>query len=107
MSVMSKRKGARGERELAAYLSDHGHPARRGQQYSGSPDSPDVICESLPALHFETKRTERLRLHESIKQAIADAGQGKVPVVAHKANRRPWLAILRLDDLLTLLEVRP
>jgi len=99
----SRAKGCRGERELAAYLTDRGHPARRGQQYAGSPDSPDVVCPSLP-FHFEAKRTERLRLHESFEQAVSDAGQGKVPVVAHKANRRPWLAILRLDDLLALLE---
>jgi hypothetical protein len=31
-------------------------------------------------------------------QAIADAG-AKVPVVLHKQNRQPWLAIVRLDDL--------
>lgn len=99
----SRDKGCRGERELAAYLTDRGHPARRGQQYSGSPDSPDVVCPSLP-IHFEAKRVERLRLHESVQQAIDDAGPDKVPVVAHKANRRPWLAILRLDDLLQLME---
>jgi len=101
----SRDKGKRGERELAAYLTDHGHPARRGQQFKGGDDSPDVIWPSLP-LHFEAKRVERLRLHESVQQAIDDAGQGKVPIVAHKANRRPWLAILRLDDLLQLMEAR-
>ena len=102
----SNQKGKRGERELATWLTERGHPARRGQQYSGSPDSPDVVCPSLAGLHFEAKRVERLRLHESIEQAIADAGKGMVPIVAHKANRRPWLAILRLDDLIQLLEAR-
>lgn len=101
----SKKKGARGERELAHYLTDNGHPARRGQQYSGSPDSPDVICESLPGIHIECKRVERLQIHQAIEQAIDDAGD-QTPVVAFKANRKPWLAILRLDDLLPLLERR-
>jgi len=101
----SRAKGCRGELELAHYLTDHGHPARRGQQYRGGDDSPDVICPSLP-LHFEAKRTERLRLHESVQQAIDDAGPGKTPIVAYKANRRPWLAILRLDDLLQLMEAQ-
>jgi len=50
------------------------------------------------------RRVERLRIQEAMQQAIDDAGQCKVPVVAHKANRRPWLAILRLDDLLELME---
>lgn len=102
----SRAKGCRGERELAAYLTDNGHPARRGQQYAGGSDSPDVICPSLSGLHFEAKRTERLRIHEAIDQAIDDAGD-QTPVVAFKANRKPWLAILRLDDLLELLEPRP
>ncbi len=30
-----------------------GYAARRGQQFSGSPDSPDVVCDSLPWMHFE------------------------------------------------------
>lgn len=101
----SKKKGARGELELAHYLTDNGHPARRGQQYAGGTDSPDVICPSLP-VHFEAKRTERLRIHQAIEQAIDDAGD-QTPVVAFKANRKPWLAILRLDDLLPLLEPKP
>ncbi len=98
----SNRKGKRGELELAKWLSERGHTARRGQQYRGGGDSPDVVCDSLP-LHFEVKRTERLRLHEAVEQAIADAAEGQTPVVAYRASRRPWLAILKLDDLLTLI----
>jgi Holliday junction resolvase len=103
MGMMSKRKGAEGERELARFLTDRGFPARRGQQYSGSPDSPDVVCPSLP-FHFEAKRTEKLRLRESMQQAIDDAGPDSVPVVAHKANRKEWLAVMRLSDLLALVQ---
>ena len=99
----SNRKGKAGELELAHFLTDNGHPARRGQQYRGGGDSPDVICETLP-LHFEVKRVERLRLHEAMQQAIDDAGRGMVPVVAHKANRKPWLAVMRLSDLMALIQ---
>jgi Holliday junction resolvase len=102
MSASQKNKGKRGELELARFLTERGHPARRGQQFSGSPDSPDVVCPSLP-LFFECKRTERLRIHEAMQQAVDDAGPGSVPVVAHKANRRDWLAVMRLSDLLELL----
>ena len=35
----SRRKGKVGEREFAALLREHGFDARRGQQFSGSPDS--------------------------------------------------------------------
>jgi Holliday junction resolvase len=53
----SNQKGKRGEREAAAFLTDEGFPARRGQQFAGGTDSPDVVCESLSGLHFEVKRT--------------------------------------------------
>lgn len=102
----SSRKGKRGERELAAWLTGRGYPARRGQQYSGSPDSPDVVCSSLP-FHFEVKRCERLRLYEAVEQAVSDSGPGEVPLVAHRRNRGEWLAVLRLDDLLSLMNRRP
>jgi len=102
MSASQKNKGKRGERELARFLTDHGHPARRGCQYSGSPDSPDVTCPSLP-FHFEVKRTERLRLHEAMNQATNDAGLSSIPLVAHRRNGGDWLAILRLTDLLEVM----
>jgi hypothetical protein len=44
----SRNKGKRGELEAAHMLTHEGFPARRGQQFSGGTDSPDVVCESLP-----------------------------------------------------------
>lgn len=102
MSVLSRNKGKRGERELARLLTLNGHPAHRGQQYSGSPDSPDIICESLP-FHIEVKRCERLRIHEAMNQATNDAGLSSVPLVAHRRNGGDWLAVMRMADLLELL----
>ena len=103
MSASQKNKGKRGERELARLLTLNGHPAHRGQQYSGSPDSPDVICPSLP-FHFEVKRCERLRLHEAMNQATNDAGLSSVPLVAHRRNGGEWLAVLRVTDLIGLIK---
>ncbi|AWN17751.1 hypothetical protein SALB1_3559 [Salinisphaera sp. LB1] len=59
-------------------------------------------CPGLPGIHWEAKRTERLRLYEAVEQAGHDAGD-KLPVVAHKANHREWLAVLPLSDLLAIL----
>ena len=101
MGARSRRKGAVGERELAAWLRERGYEARRGQQFSGSPESPDVVCSGVP-FHFECKRTERIRLYDAIAQATADAGD-RIPVVAHRRNRGEWLAVLRLEDLIALL----
>ena len=96
--VHSKHKGASGERELAKEVARLFHcSARRGQQYSGSPDSPDIVT-SLQGIHFECKRTEHFQLWSAIEQAVRDAGEN-VPVVCHRSNRRPWIVVVRLDDL--------
>ena len=98
MSRMSRNKGKRGELELAAELRRiFGVDARRGVQYHGGSDSPDVVTD-LPGIHIEVKRTERLSLYPAMEQAAADAGD-KVPVVCHRANRQEWVAIIRLNDL--------
>ena len=98
MGAKSRRKGKRGELEAAAEIRRLFRvEACRGRQYQGSDESPDVLA-AVPGVHFEVKRTEVLRLHEALEQAIADSG-GKIPVVLHRANRRPWVVVMRLDDL--------
>jgi hypothetical protein len=98
MGLRSRNKGKRGELEAAAELRRlFGVEARRGRQYCGSDESPDVLSD-IPDVHFEVKRVEALRLNSALEQAIEDAGD-KVPVVLHRANHRPWVAIVRLDDL--------
>jgi hypothetical protein len=115
----SRRKGKVGERELARLLSSEGFPARRGAQHRGGPDSPDVLCPSLPSIHFEAKRCERLRIYDAIDQARREAGEDQIPVVCHRRNASlasegsrsvrwladgsvPWLAVLTLTDLLAI-----
>jgi len=95
----SRQKGARGEREWAAFLRSHGYAARRGQQYSGNPDAPDVVTD-LP-FYFEVKRVERLNIYDAIDQARRDAG-GQLPVVAHRKNHCDWLVTMRADDWMAL-----
>ena len=103
MTINSRAKGAAAEREFASYLKARGHDARRGQQFSGGTDSPDVVCPTLPGIHFEVKRVEKGNLYLWLDQAMRDAGS-KVPVVVHRKNKREWVAILSLDELLNLLE---
>ena len=94
----SRRKGACGERELASRITElFGVPARRGQQFRGGSDSPDVV-HGLAGLHLECKRTEKLRLWEALDQAASDAG-ARVPAVCHRPNRRDWVVIVKLADL--------
>lgn len=100
----SKAKGGRGEREWAQVLRDAGLVAYRGQQFSGGVDSPDVVCESLPSIHFEVKRVERLNIHDAMFQAVRDCAH-KMPVVAHRKNKQSWLVTMRASDWLELAKV--
>lgn len=100
--INSRAKGARGEREFAEYLRSHGWAARRGQQFSGSPDSPDVVSD-VPGAHFEVKRVEKGSLYAWLAQAVRDAGNGQMPIVAHRRNGGGWIAILPMDNLMEIL----
>lgn len=94
----SRDKGARGEREAAAALTEAlGCHAERGVQRSGSPDSPDVRT-SVPGVHVEVKRVERGNVHNWMEQAIRDAGD-QCPIVMHRKNRTEWLITVRLTDV--------
>ena len=96
MPINSRRKGKVGEREFAALLREHGFDARRGVQFAGGSDSPDVVSEALGWLHVEVKRTQALNLAEACAQAEGDAN-GKPWVVAHRRNRAPWLITMTAE----------
>lgn len=102
MGKASRDKGKRGEREVAAILRDHGFDARRGQQYKGGTDSPDVV--GLTGFHIEVKRTEQCRIYEYMEQAKAESRPSEIPLVVHRQNGKEWLAILSFDDLLEVIE---
>lgn len=103
MSISQRTKGKVGEREFAQLLRDHGIAARRGVQYAGGPDSPDIVAD-LP-FHFEVKRVEALNIHKAYAQACADAAPGRTPVVAFRRNHGPWLITLQAGEFLHLLSV--
>jgi len=98
----SREKGKRGERQWRDELRAQGFQARRGQQFSGSADSPDVVCEQLRWIHFEVKAVEKLNIQDAMDQAGRDCG-GKVPMVAHKRNFRPWLVTMEAETFFRLL----
>ena len=98
----AREKGKRGERQWRDELRENGFAARRGQQFSGSAESPDVVCDALPWVHFEVKAVERLNIEDAMDQARRD-GIGKLPVVAHKRNFRPWLVTMGSETFFRLL----
>lgn len=102
MGKMSREKGKQGERDIANINRAHGFDSYRGVQYKGSGDSPDVI--GLPGIHLEVKRVEKLQLWPSMEQATREAKPGEIPVVAHRPNRKPWIAILPYEKFLSILK---
>jgi len=92
--INSRQKGKRGEREAAAFLRSLGFEARRGQQFAGGGDSPDVVT-SLSNVHIEVKfgvkgmdlGTQLLR--DACDQAERECG-GKQWVVLWKPARQDW-----------------
>lgn len=100
-STNGKKKGKRGEQEFADFLKERGYEARRGQQYAGGGDSPDVVG-GPDRLHPEVKRVESGNPYNWLAQAKRDAAPGKMPVVFHRRNREGWIAILDADALLAL-----
>lgn len=102
MGRMSREKGKRGEREAAAELGPiFGCDARRGVQYQGGPDSPDVVLSGVN-VHVEAKRVESLNLYKALEQAKSDAMPGKVPIVWHRRNGKPSVIVVETAMLMQL-----
>jgi len=105
MTINSRSKGKRGELELAEFLRRRGHDTRRGQQFAGGGDSPDVM--GLPGFHVECKRVEAGSPYKWLDQAKRDAeGSGNVPIVMHRKSRRDWVVIMDAEDFLSLIAVQ-
>lgn len=95
--TQSRAKGCRGELEASkVWAFVMGGQARRGQQFAGGNDSPDVVSD-YPGIHIEVKRCERGNPYDWVYQARRD-GTGKCPVVLHRRNNQPWLLIMELSD---------
>ena len=101
MGSRSQRKGADGERELAALLSAAGYECQRGGSLSFG-EIPDVL--GLPGIHIEVKRVEKLNVGEAMEQAIRDSDRmlDGMPALFHRRNRKPWLVTMRPEDWLKL-----
>lgn len=88
--------GARAELEVAKLLRESGFAARRGQQYKGTSDSPDVVvADDLKVIaHIEVKRVNRLMsklMKEAIDKAEGECDFQQRPVLVHREPRREWM----------------
>jgi Holliday junction resolvase len=101
MPINSRRKGAAAERAWRDVLRAAGYEARRGRQYAGHPDAPDVVGGPL-GWHAEVKCREQHNVWDWMDEAEVDAGPEQNPYVAIKRNGRRWLVVLRDTDFLDL-----
>ena len=101
MGTRSQRKGADGERELAAILREYGYTVERGGSMSFG-EVPDLV--GLPGVHIEVKRCEQVRLSEWMQQAETDRKRFSdgMPVIFHRRSREPWCVTMRLSDFMML-----
>lgn len=101
--IKSQRKGAGGERELAALLRQYGYPIERGGSLSFG-EAPDL--SGLPGIHIEVKRTEKLRPYEWMAQAKRDAVRfmDGLPAVFFRRSRSSWMVAMELEDWIQLFE---
>lgn len=103
MARMSRDKGKRFEREVAALIRDvWGIAARRGRQYAGHPDAPDVVAE-IPGCYIEAKRRERENVSAWMDEAESMA-QGLIPMVVHRKSRKRMLVTVPAERFRELVE---
>ena len=105
--VNSRQKGKRGELDWRDVLRKHGYPnARRGQQFSGTETTEDVVGGPV-GFHCEVKDRKAHNVWNAMQQAEHDSGGRAVPYVAMRSPRKPWLVVLRAEDFLALLAKLP
>jgi Holliday junction resolvase len=93
-------KGAAGERELAALLSEHlGFVVKRnlGQARDGADDL------TVQQFRIEVKRQERLQVDKWSEQVESCAQPGEIPVLAYRRNGQPWRVCMRLEDFIPMM----
>ncbi len=101
--INSRQKGKRIELEAAKFLSGLGFTARRGQQFKGGADSPDLIVDELSRVHIEVKGVQGIDLGtkallDAMMQA-QDDGHGKAWALLWKRNRSCWRLSFWMPDI--------
>lgn len=96
----NKRRGAGGERELSAILSDAlGWVVKRtlGQARDGGHDI------QTGRFKWEVKRRKAIAVYDFMAQVEKACDERETPVVAMRADGKGWLVMMKLEDFLPLL----
>lgn len=96
MTIDSREKGKKGERELSHWFQAKGDDVRRGQQYSGTETTADLI--GIVGIYPECKRVENLNIRTALNRALVDAPEHLLAAVFHRRNNGIWNVTMSLDD---------
>jgi len=101
----AREKGKRGEREWSKTLNSllPGSNARRGRQYKGTAESPDVISD-LP-IHWEVKRRQSFNVHRAVSACRDECSVNRWPAVAHRKDNERWLVSMDAEDFARILKI--
>jgi Holliday junction resolvase len=103
---MSRDKGARGEREVAAIFRHAGLDVDRVPNSGGLRIKGDLYGPGSAGLHVETKLAQTWKLPEWLRQTEGEAGAGEIPVLAFRRNGERWWGTLPLAVVAQLLAER-
>lgn len=93
-----RNKGANAEREFAKLLGEKlGLKLERNLEQTRA-GGHDLI--GLPGIALEVKRCEQLAINQWWRQAVRQAGQGLIPCLAYRQNRKPWKVSVPLNWVL-------
>jgi hypothetical protein len=100
MTAMQRTKGKAGEREVATLVRDltGWDVRRRVRQHGGDSD-----LDGVPGWAVEVKRhatATRSTIASWWRQAVAQAGDGELPVLLYRLDRGEWRAVWPLSILL-------
>jgi hypothetical protein len=105
----SKRKGARGEREVIDLLQPivdtaYKEAGRESPQLkrTSSMQADDGGCDvhGLPWLALEVKRCETLQIESWWRQCVEQAKGGQLPALVYRQNKRTWRARVCLQEVI-------
>ena len=106
MGKLSRNRGAAYEREVSARIEEIlGVEAKRklGQARDSGNDI-DIRRENGTRFRLECKRRRTIgNLYDWMEQATNSCGPGDTPVIVCRGDGEKSLAVLNLDDLLTLI----
>ena len=103
MTAAQRNKGAAAERRFVKWLREYGYPDAR-RYLAGDGRQPGDI-DAIPAVCFDVKDRADCKPGTWMRQAEEEAGPSRLPVVIYWPPRDgEWIAMLRVTELLRLLE---